>query len=164
MSKGHFESHPAMRQVDRWTWELVEPLVFVDPVYGRIVVPVGERSDLASIRFLREVARWALILAVLAWVAGALCALLLPLQAAADPLLWTSLAATGIYAALAGYAVLAAFVHDFLYRTGQLPRAAADAVLYRACRAEGEARWRAFIFWIGPRLGGASHYHTGSKG
>ena len=57
MSKGHFENRPAMRQVDRWTWELVEPLVFVDPVYGRIVVPAGERSDLASIRFLREVAR-----------------------------------------------------------------------------------------------------------
>ncbi|QNQ98257.1 MULTISPECIES: DUF1353 domain-containing protein [Pseudomonas] len=164
MSKGYFENRPAMRQVDRWTWELVEPLVFVDPVYGRIVVPVGERSDLASILFLREVARWALILAALAWAAGAVCALLLPLQAFADPLLWTSIAATGIYAVLAGYAVLAAFVHDFLYRTGQLPRAAADAVLYRACRAEGEARWRAFIFWIGPRLGGASHYHTGSKG
>lgn len=164
MTKGYFESRPAMRQVDRWTWELVEPLVFVDPVYGRIVVPMGERSDLASIRFLREVARWALLLAVVAWVAGIVCALLQPLQAFVDPLLWTSIGATGIYALLAGYAVLAAFVHDFLYRTGQLPRAAADAVLYRACRAEGEARWRAFIFWAGPRLGGASHYKASGKG
>lgn len=63
-----------------------------------------------------------------------------------------------IYALVAGYGNYAATIHDKLYTTGQVTRRQADAVLYRALRAEGVAKWRAWLFWAGVRLGGASHY------
>jgi hypothetical protein len=63
-----------------------------------------------------------------------------------------------IYALVAGYGNYAATIHDKLYTTGQVTRRQADAVLYRAIRAEGVAKWRAWLFWAGVRLGGASHY------
>ncbi|MFJ3487720.1 DUF1353 domain-containing protein [Pseudomonas sp. NPDC090202] len=63
-----------------------------------------------------------------------------------------------LFALVSGYGNYAATVHDFLYTTGQVSRKEADAVLYRALRAEGVARWRAWLFWAGVRLGGASHY------
>ena len=31
-------------------------------------------------------------------------------------------------------------------------------VLYRALRAEGVARWRAWLFWAGVRIGGTKQY------
>lgn len=63
-----------------------------------------------------------------------------------------------LFALVSGYGNYAATVHDFLYTTGGMSRKAADAVLYRALRAEGVARWRSWIFWAGVRLGGAKHY------
>lgn len=63
-----------------------------------------------------------------------------------------------LFALVAGYGNYAATVHDWLYTTGQISRKEADAVLYRALRAEGVARWRAWIFWIGVRVGGSTHY------
>lgn len=63
-----------------------------------------------------------------------------------------------LYALLAGYGNYAATVHDWLYTTGPLTRKQADAVLYRGLRAEGVARWRAWLFWAGVRIGGASKY------
>ena len=65
-----------------------------------------------------------------------------------------------LFALVAGYGNYAATVHDFLYSEGQLSRKEADAVLYRALRAEGVARWRAWLFWAGVRIGGAKHYKT----
>jgi len=63
-----------------------------------------------------------------------------------------------LFALVSGYGNYAATVHDWLYFGGQVSRKEADAVLYRALRAEGVARWRAWLFWAGVRLGGAKHY------
>ena len=63
-----------------------------------------------------------------------------------------------LFALVSGYGNYAATVHDWLYENGQLNRKDADAVLYRALRAEGVARWRAWLFWAGVRIGGAKHY------
>lgn len=59
-----------------------------------------------------------------------------------------------IFALVSGYGNYAATVHDFLYTSSQLSRKTCDDVLYRALRAEGVARWRAWLFWAGVRLGG----------
>ncbi|WP_160286819.1 DUF1353 domain-containing protein [Pseudomonas knackmussii] len=67
------------------------------------------------------------------------------------------------FALVAGYGNLAATIHDQLYTTGQLPRKDCDAVFYRALRAEGVAAWRAFIMWLGVRLGGKGHYQRASS-
>ena len=63
-----------------------------------------------------------------------------------------------LFALVSGYGNYAATIHDWLYLGGQLSRKDADAVLYRALRAEGVARWRAYLFWLGVRIGGAKHY------
>jgi len=63
-----------------------------------------------------------------------------------------------LFALVAGYGNYAATVHDWLYTTGQVSRKQADGVLYRALRAEGVAKWRAWLFWIGVRIGGAKHF------
>ncbi|MGH8334854.1 MAG: DUF1353 domain-containing protein [Pseudomonas fluorescens] len=63
-----------------------------------------------------------------------------------------------LFALVSGYGNYAAAVHDWLYSTGEISRKRADAVLYRALRAEGVARWRAWLFWAGVRIGAASHY------
>ncbi|MGO3031240.1 DUF1353 domain-containing protein [Pseudomonas helleri] len=63
-----------------------------------------------------------------------------------------------LFALVSGYGNYAATVHDFLYSEGQVSRKEADAVLYRALRAEGVARWRAYLFWLGVRIGGAKQY------
>ena len=63
-----------------------------------------------------------------------------------------------LFALVSGYGNYAATVHDFLYSYGQVTRKEADAVLYRALRAEGVARWRAWLMWAGVRIGGAKHY------
>lgn len=63
-----------------------------------------------------------------------------------------------LFALVSGYGNYAATVHDFLYSEGQVSRKEADAVLYRALRAEGVARWRAWLMWAGVRIGGAKQY------
>lgn len=65
-----------------------------------------------------------------------------------------------LFALVSGYGNYAATVHDWLYENGQLSRKEADAVLYRALRAEGVARWRAWLMYAGVRLGGAKNYAT----
>ena len=65
-----------------------------------------------------------------------------------------------LFALIAGYGNYAATVHDWLYTAGTVSRKQADAVLYRALRAEGVAAWRAWLFWVGVRIGGAPHYKT----
>jgi hypothetical protein len=52
----------------------------------------------------------------------------------------------------------AAVVHDYLYSTGLVPRALADAVLREASMVTGVPRWRRWIMWAGVRIGGARHY------
>lgn len=63
-----------------------------------------------------------------------------------------------LFALVSGYGNYAATVHDWLYEQGAISRKDADAVLYRALRAEGIARWRAWIFWAGVRIGAAKQY------
>ena len=65
-----------------------------------------------------------------------------------------------LFALVSGYGNYAATVHDFLYSEGRVNRKEADAVLYRALRAEGVARWRAWLMWAGVRIGGAKHFTT----
>ncbi|WP_070414631.1 DUF1353 domain-containing protein [Pseudomonas lundensis] len=65
-----------------------------------------------------------------------------------------------LFALVSGYGNYAATVHDFLYSEGQVSRNEADAVLYRALRAEGVARWRAWLMWAGVRIGGAKQYNS----
>lgn len=72
--------------------------------------------------------------------------------------------ASPIYATLVGYGNAACTVHDYLYGGGKtergevLNREEADGVLYRALRAEGVARWRASLFYIGVRIGGEAYF------
>lgn len=73
-----------------------------------------------------------------------------------------------IYALLAGYGDKAATIHDWLYSgypiqkhpdTYYYPtRKEADQIMYRALRADGLARWRAWLFYIGVRIGGARRF------
>ena len=63
-----------------------------------------------------------------------------------------------LFALVSGYGNYAATVHDWLYEHGSMTRKEADAVLYRALRAEGVARWRAWIFWAGVRIGGSKQF------
>ena len=62
------------------------------------------------------------------------------------------------FALVAGYGNYSATVHDQLYAQATLSRKTCDKVLYRALRAEGVARWRAWLFYAGVRLAGSSHY------
>lgn len=63
-----------------------------------------------------------------------------------------------LFALVSGYGNYAATAHDWLYEHGSLARKEADAVLYRALRAEGVARWRAWLFYAGVRLAGSRHF------
>ncbi len=63
-----------------------------------------------------------------------------------------------VYALLVGYGNRAAVVHDHLYTEKSLTRRQADDVFYRALRADGVAKWRAFIFWAGVRVFGRKYY------
>lgn len=51
---------------------------------------------------------------------------------------------------------MAAVVHDWLYRTQTVSRAAADFVLWEASGASAEPQpaWRRRLLWLGVRLGG----------
>lgn len=49
---------------------------------------------------------------------------------------------------------MAAVVHDFLYSIKIFPRETADAVFYEAMRATGVPAWRAYLMWLGVRVGG----------
>jgi hypothetical protein len=63
-----------------------------------------------------------------------------------------------LYALVAGYGNYSATVHDYLYSVRNLSRKDCDDILYRALRAEGVAKWRAWLFWAGVRIGGAKSY------
>ena len=122
-----------------------------DLAYGALTVPADFDSDLASIRILREVCRWAAIGVLVGWIFawGWL----------ATALLVVAIVSLALYGLLAGYGMRAAILHDWLYTMGALSRADCDAVFYRALTTgDGTARWRASIFWLGVRLGGSTSY------
>ena len=148
---GKFDVHPAVRFTSRWDVATQEGMTFNDPVHGLLTVPADFYSDLASIRILREVCRWASIGALTGWVFawGWLAAALLAL----------AIVTLALYGLLAGYGMRAAILHDWLYGVGILTRADCDGVFYRALTTgDGTARWRASIFWLGVRLGGSTSY------
>lgn len=62
------------------------------------------------------------------------------------------------YALLGSYGQVAATIHDYLYTSGNLPRAEADRVFFNALRSSGIARWRAWLMWAGVRIGGTKYY------
>jgi hypothetical protein len=69
------------------------------------------------------------------------------------------------FALVSEYGNYAAVIHDYLYTTHSvgtraITRKEADDVLYRALRAEGVAKWRAWLFWVGVRLGGKASYEN----
>lgn len=75
------------------------------------------------------------------------------------------------YALLADYGDKAATIHDWLYsgfgiekEDGSIyypTRKECDECLYRALRDEGVAKWRAWLFYAGVRIGGARAFAAG---
>lgn len=63
-----------------------------------------------------------------------------------------------VYALFATYGNYAATIHDYLYSMGTRSRSECDDIFYKALRAEGVARWRARLMWLGVRIGGKSSY------
>jgi hypothetical protein len=150
-SLGKFDTHPAVRFTSRWSVTTQEPIAYSDLKHGVLTVPADFDSDLASIRVLREVCRWAAIGALAGW--GFAWGWL------ATTLLVLAIVSLALYGLLAGYGMRAAILHDWLYTMGALSRADCDAVFYRALTTgDGTARWRASIFWLGVRLGGSASY------
>lgn len=148
---GKFGAGVATRQINRWEFEVLEELAFNDPVHGLRIVPAGFVSNLASIRILREVCRWAALCAFAGWV--------LAWGWLAFALLLIAGVTLALYGMLAGYGMRAAMLHDWLYTTGALSRSKCDGVFYRALTTgDGTARWRAAVFWVGVRLGGSSSF------
>lgn len=148
---GKFDIHPAVRFTSRWDVATQEAMTLNDSVHGLLTVPADFYSDLASIRILREVCRWAAVGALAGWIFawGWL----------ASGLLVLAIVTLALYGLLAGYGMRAAILHDWLYTVGTLSRAECDAVFYRALTTgDGTARWRASIFWLGVRLGGSTSY------
>jgi hypothetical protein len=68
-----------------------------------------------------------------------------------------------VYWLCGGRANKPAVVHDYLYGTGLLPRAQADAVFLEAMQLVGVPRLYRWLMWAGVRLGGASHYTTSQQ-
>lgn len=52
----------------------------------------------------------------------------------------------------------AAVLHDYMYKTGKLPRAQADAIYRAALAADDVAWWRRWAMWAGVRVGGWKAY------
>ena len=63
-----------------------------------------------------------------------------------------------VFDLVGAYGHAAAVLHDQLYETGDLPRAAADRVFLNALRSSGLARWRAWLMYAGVRIGGQLRY------
>lgn len=59
-----------------------------------------------------------------------------------------------------GLAHAAAVVHDWLYTSHELTRAQADAVFREAAQACGVGAWRAWVMWLGVRVGGVSSWRA----
>lgn len=63
-----------------------------------------------------------------------------------------------VYWLCGGRANKPATLHDFLYSTGIVPRATADAVFREAMTVVGVPTVYRWLMWAGVRAGGASHY------
>jgi len=52
----------------------------------------------------------------------------------------------------------AAVIHDYLYSCHMFDRRMCDEILFEACLVEGTSKIKAWIIWLGVRIGGGSHY------
>lgn len=57
----------------------------------------------------------------------------------------------------------AAVIHDWLYTTHQVSRREADAVFEEALLVGGEPRWRAWLMWLGVRVGGSGPFEAAGQ-
>lgn len=150
---GKFDRHPKVTYINRWQVRLEEDLQWYHPLFGTRTVNAGFVSDLASIRILRTICVSVFLAATaLAYLADALNF--------HDTWLSQTLYVAGVvvlalYAILAGYGMRAAILHDWEYTYQYYNRKQCDSLFYYALRSgDGVARWRAFIFWVGVRIGG----------
>ncbi len=118
------------RQIDRRLYMMLSDFHAVDELFGTITVQKGFRTNFASIDIFHNI--WLFV----------------------------------FYALLVEYGDKSATVHDWLYSGYGIgdsviyypTRKECDQIMYRLLRAEGVARWRAWMFYIGVRVGGRSHY------
>ena len=68
-----------------------------------------------------------------------------------------------IFDALGDLAHAAAVLHDYLYSSCELSRAAADSVLMEAAIVSGVQPWKAYLMWAGVRLFGRTYYRKSEK-
>lgn len=150
---GKFDVKPDIRYISRWNVEMRQAMTFNDPERGAVAVPAEFVSDLASIRILREICRSCAITALTGgWLVDSY-----PLVRWA--LLIVAFVALALYGILVGYGMRAAILHDYLYTCAVMSRRDCDDIYYRALTSgDGTARWRAWIFWAGVRLGGYWSY------
>lgn len=134
---------------DRETWRLLEVFIYHDVQHGRIEVPAHFDTDFASVRPLRNIAVGLLVLSLV--IGGVLPVLGAVVGTASYGVL-------ALYASVVGYGHAAATIHDHLYETAELSRKGSDRVFYHALRASGMARWRAWLMYVGVRLGGHWRY------
>lgn len=136
-------------QPDRKTWRLLAPFSYLDPDHGLIEAEEGFETDFASVKSVRTIGVILLVAGLVTlFLSSCLGALLMSL----------GFGVLLLYAAVVGYGQEAAVIHDWLYQTGQLPRAPSDRVYFNAQRSSGIARWRAWLTWAGVRIGGMSRY------
>lgn len=131
----HTFSHFDTRELSRRLYMMLQDFSREDEVFGKITVRKSFQTNYASIDVLHNV------------------------------LLFV------FYALLADYGDKSATLHDWLYSgfgiemtDGSIyypTRKECDQVLFRSLRAEGVARWRAYMFYYGVRIGGASSFSKG---
>lgn len=120
------------RQLERRLYMLLDDFSAIDPVFGKITAAKHFLTNYASIDIFHNI--WLFV----------------------------------FYALLADYGDKSATIHDWLYSGYGITQAdwsiyyptrkECDQIMYRLLRAEGVARWRAWMFYAGVRIGGASHY------
>lgn len=125
------------RELGRRKYQLLSDLEYEDDVFGKIIAKKDFVTNYASIDVLRNILLFAFF-ALLAW-----------------------------------YGDKSATIHDWLYAGYGIEKAdgsiyyptrkEADQIFYRALRSEGVARWRAWMFYIGVRIGAASKFSEQKK-
>lgn len=69
----------------------------------------------------------------------------------------------GVYVLLGNRARKTGALHDWLYYTKKYPRDVCDKILLEALQVNGVNKFQAYLFYLGVRAGGSSHYGTNTK-
>lgn len=122
------------RELFTGEYQLLADFTYLDPIYGPVTAKKTFKTNYASIDVLKKFMMFL------------------------------------FYALLVKYGDRSATIHDWLYSgygieqhdgTIYYPsRKECDDLFHRALVAEGVARWRAWVFYWGVRIGGESHYTT----